>query len=188
MPRPTRSPRYYRLNHAIHDAINAAARNPALTQIHQQLNARLQALRFRSNFDHDQWDVAVREHNEMIDALSTRDGPRLHNVLQQHVLNKCVVVIGQLRAQVDQHKDESRHLSMSSALSTCPVVRTPRNPVVSEAIKGRYCAMGVTARFAQGGGRTLQRASCRGNCLKVVVGRAGIEPATNGLRVRCSTS
>ncbi len=75
-------PGYYRLNHAIHDAINAAARNPALTQIYQQLNARLQALRFRSNFDHDQWDVAVREHNEMIDALSTRDGPRLRNVLR----------------------------------------------------------------------------------------------------------
>jgi len=38
---------YYRLNAAIHRAINAAARNPVLTAIYTQVNARLQALRFR---------------------------------------------------------------------------------------------------------------------------------------------
>ena len=44
-------PAYYRLNAAIHSAINAAAKNPVLTPPTSQVNARLQALRFRSNQD-----------------------------------------------------------------------------------------------------------------------------------------
>ena len=46
-------PGYYRLNHMIHDAINKAARNDVLRQTYTTINSRLQALRFRSNFDHD---------------------------------------------------------------------------------------------------------------------------------------
>ena len=42
---------YYRLNAQIHRAINAAAKNPVLTSTYNQVNARLQALRFRSNQD-----------------------------------------------------------------------------------------------------------------------------------------
>jgi DNA-binding GntR family transcriptional regulator len=38
---------YYTLNARIHSAISAAARNPVLAQVYQQVNARLQALRFR---------------------------------------------------------------------------------------------------------------------------------------------
>jgi DNA-binding GntR family transcriptional regulator len=95
-------PGYYRLNHDIHNAINLAARNPVLTQTYLQINARLQALRFRSNFEPDKWDIAVREHGEMLDALSARDGIRLRDVLRQHVVNKCRVVVDQLRAEADR--------------------------------------------------------------------------------------
>jgi DNA-binding GntR family transcriptional regulator len=95
-------PGYYRLNHAIHDAINLAARNPVLTQTYLQLNARLQALRFRSNFEHDKWDIAVREHGDMLEALGARDGTRLRDVLRQHVVHKCSVVVDQLRTEVDR--------------------------------------------------------------------------------------
>ena len=56
-------PGYYRLNREIHDAINRAARNDVLRQTYTTINSRLQALRFRSNFDRDKWDVAVREHS-----------------------------------------------------------------------------------------------------------------------------
>ena len=44
-------PAYYSLNARIHGAINAAAKNPVLTATYNQVNARLQALRFRSNTD-----------------------------------------------------------------------------------------------------------------------------------------
>jgi len=90
---------YYRVNAAIHRAINRAARNPVLAQIYDRLNARLQALRFRSNFDGDKWDVAVREHDAMIEALIRRDGARLREILTEHLQHKRDIVLAQLQAQ-----------------------------------------------------------------------------------------
>jgi DNA-binding GntR family transcriptional regulator len=88
-------PGYYRLNRQIHDAINRAARNGVLRQTYTNINSRLQALRFRSNFDRDKWDAAVREHSEMIEALDARDGARLAAILRAHVLSKCACVLAQ---------------------------------------------------------------------------------------------
>lgn len=89
---------YYRLNAAIHRAINAAAGNPVLTATYNQVNARLQALRFRSNQDGEKWQRAVREHEAMVAALKARDGATLSRVLMQHLHHKRDVVIEQMRA------------------------------------------------------------------------------------------
>jgi DNA-binding GntR family transcriptional regulator len=62
-------PSYYRVNRAIHDRINAIAGNPVLTHTFRTLNARLHALRFRSNLVQAKWDKAVQEHREMVEAL-----------------------------------------------------------------------------------------------------------------------
>ena len=89
---------YYRLNAAIHRAINAAAQNPVLTAIYTQVNARLQALRFRSNQDGEKWRHAMEEHDRMIAALETRDGAALRAELVAHLGQKRHVVIEQMRA------------------------------------------------------------------------------------------
>lgn len=91
-------PAYYRLNAAIHRAINTAAKNPVLTATYDQVNARLQALRFRSNQDGEKWNAAVKEHEAMIDALSRRDAPAMRAVLLAHLQNKRDVVMEQLHA------------------------------------------------------------------------------------------
>jgi len=91
-------PSYYKLNHAIHDRINAMARNPVLTETYQQINARIQSLRFRSNFNQDKWDLAVKEHGAMLDALERRDGNAMRLILQQHLRNKRDAVLAVLRA------------------------------------------------------------------------------------------
>jgi DNA-binding GntR family transcriptional regulator len=90
-------PAYYRLNAAIHSAINAAAQNPVLTVVYKQVNARLQALRFRSNQDGDKWGAAVQQHEQMIEALSTRNAAAMRVLLVTHINNKRDVVIKQLR-------------------------------------------------------------------------------------------
>ena len=90
---------YYRLNAVIHRAINAAAKNPVLSATYEQVNARLQALRFRSNQDEDKWNKAMDEHTDMIEALQARDAPALSHVLLKHLENKRDVVIAQLQAQ-----------------------------------------------------------------------------------------
>ena len=90
-------PAYYRLNAAIHSAINAAAQNPVLTAVYKQVNARLQALRFRSNQDGEKWGAAVQQHEQMIEALSTRNAAAMRALLVTHINNKRDVVIKQLR-------------------------------------------------------------------------------------------
>lgn len=88
---------YYRLNAQIHRAINAAAKNPVLTATYNQVNARLQALRFRSNQDGAKWKRAVKEHEKMIEALQARDPVAMREVLVTHLNNKRDVVVEQLR-------------------------------------------------------------------------------------------
>ena len=89
---------YYRLNAAIHRAINAAAKNPVLTATYNQVNARLQALRFRTNQNDEKWKIAMKEHEQMIAALSARDPLAMRTVLLTHLDNKRDVVVEQLRA------------------------------------------------------------------------------------------
>ena len=91
-------PGYYRINASIHRAINSAAKNPVLTSTYNQVNARLQALRFRSNQDGAKWKAAVQEHEHMISALSARDPIAMREVLTNHLINKRDVVIDQMRA------------------------------------------------------------------------------------------
>ncbi|WP_244818194.1 GntR family transcriptional regulator [Caballeronia sp. Lep1P3] len=86
---------YYALNRAIHDRINEAARNTALRQTYMSINRRLQALRFRSNFQTPKWDSAIREHEEMIAALETRDGQRMAAILRRHLLGKRDAVLAE---------------------------------------------------------------------------------------------
>ena len=93
---------YYRLNSQIHRAINAAAKNPVLTATYNQVNARLQALRFRSNQDEEKWKRAMAEHDRMIEALETRDTAAMRAVLGTHLQNKLDVVIEQIRQSVSQ--------------------------------------------------------------------------------------
>ncbi len=89
---------YYRLNAQIHRAINAAAKNPVLSATYDRINTRLQALRFRSNQDEQKWSSAVREHEQMVEALAARDPAAMRRVLAEHLKNKLDVVLEQVRA------------------------------------------------------------------------------------------
>jgi DNA-binding GntR family transcriptional regulator len=93
---------YYRLNSAIHRAVNAAAKNPVLTATYNQVNARLQALRFRSNQDEAKWKQAMAEHDRMIEALGKRDAAAMRKVLMEHLDHKRDVVLAQLRHGAQQ--------------------------------------------------------------------------------------
>jgi DNA-binding GntR family transcriptional regulator len=90
-------PGYYRLNRAIHDRINHAARNRQLTQVYATLNLRIQNLRFRSNFDREKWNAAAREHADMVEALEARDAARLASILRVHLTKKGEAVLAAMR-------------------------------------------------------------------------------------------
>ncbi len=84
---------YYRLNALIHDAINAAARNPVLQRTYCTVNAQLQALRFRSNFDERKWQRAVKEHEAMIEKLAAHDAEGMRVLMIQHLQHKRDAVL-----------------------------------------------------------------------------------------------
>ncbi len=89
---------YYRHNAQIHTLINAAARNPVLTQTWRNVNARLQALRYRSNLDEAKWQRAVAEHDRMLELLAARDAPGLRQLLVTHMEHKRDAVLELMRA------------------------------------------------------------------------------------------
>lgn len=90
-------PTYYRINAQIHNLINAAARNPVLTQTYLTVNARLQVLRFRSNFDAAKWQRAVDEHDRMVEALAARDAAGMRDLLVRHLERKRDTVLELMR-------------------------------------------------------------------------------------------
>ena len=92
-------PAYYRLNRAIHRAINRSARNPMLAEAYDSVNLRIQNLRFRSNFNAEKWDASVLEHQAMLEALAARDPARLRGQLEQHLQHKLQAVLDGLTPQ-----------------------------------------------------------------------------------------
>jgi len=92
-------PTYYSLNAVIHNHINAAARNPVLTETFQRLNQRIYATRYRSNLSNERWDKAIEEHAEILRLLEKRDGAGLRKLLTQHLLNKRDTIVTELKAR-----------------------------------------------------------------------------------------
>jgi len=90
-------PTYYSINAQIHTLINAAARNPVLTQTWRTVNARLQALRFRSNVDEAKWKRAVKEHERMVELLAQRDANAMRELMTQHLEHKRDAVMELMR-------------------------------------------------------------------------------------------
>jgi DNA-binding GntR family transcriptional regulator len=86
-------PTYYALNRQIHRAINRCARNAVLTETYDSINSRIQNLRFRSNFNRDKWDAAVREHQRMLEALEAGDSVALRALLEEHLRHKRDAVL-----------------------------------------------------------------------------------------------
>lgn len=89
---------YYRLNAAIHGALNAAARNPVLASTYARINARVQSLRFRTNQNEAKWKRAVEEHERMLAALDARDAGALRAILVEHLQHKRDTVLELMRA------------------------------------------------------------------------------------------
>lgn len=102
---------YYKLNLKIHHLISHAANNAVLTQLFSQANARIEALRFRSNQNGVKWERAVEEHQEMIDALKTHNSERMRKVMIQHVMNKRDVVIELLQSEAFHTQNTPNEIS-----------------------------------------------------------------------------
>ena len=84
---------YFRLNQEIHLRIVDAGGNEPLAEMYRSLNAHVRRARYMANLSHERWDKAVREHEEILDALTRRDGMTLQRILRDHLANKLVLVM-----------------------------------------------------------------------------------------------
>ncbi|MDR3375504.1 MAG: GntR family transcriptional regulator [Ancalomicrobiaceae bacterium] len=92
---------YFRFNQLIHQKIVAAARNGALASTYSAMTSRLRRARFTANTSRsrDRWSEAMREHEEILDALRRRAGPELGEILFQHLRNKRSAVTSKAEDQ-----------------------------------------------------------------------------------------
>jgi DNA-binding GntR family transcriptional regulator len=77
---------YFHRNQDIHRTLVRATRNAALIEHHRLVNARVYRIRYISNLKTERWESAIREHEQILDALEKRDPERLRPVLERHVL------------------------------------------------------------------------------------------------------
>jgi len=91
-------PEYFRCNQEIHNQILAAAGNATLTSMYRSLSGRVRRARYVANISKMRWQQAVSEHEEIIAALSARNGAALSEVLKRHLVNKFETVKETIRA------------------------------------------------------------------------------------------
>ena len=89
---------YFQFNQRIHQAIVEAAGNPVLTANYANLNAVVRRLRYSANLvRRDRLSDAMREHEEIVDALRRRAGEELGTLMFEHMRRKCEAVCEYLR-------------------------------------------------------------------------------------------
>ncbi len=76
--------RYFRLNKDIHLAIVDAAGNPALSRVYRSECARVDRYRYGGNRDPERWERSIRQHEQILDALTARQGALLRETLIAH--------------------------------------------------------------------------------------------------------
>ena len=76
---------YYKLNQAIHSELVRLGGTPVIADLHGLIQARLKRIRYLGNQEPTKWAGAVAEHEEMIKALTERDGNALAEVMGRHM-------------------------------------------------------------------------------------------------------
>jgi DNA-binding GntR family transcriptional regulator len=84
--------RYAKLNLQIHEAIREITRNETLKSVYRALPGYVLTARFANNFSPERWARAVKEHEDMMEALAARDGAKLGSLLREHLANKLANV------------------------------------------------------------------------------------------------
>jgi DNA-binding GntR family transcriptional regulator len=84
---------YFRFNQEIHLKLVELSGNEVLASIYRGLNANVRRARYIANLSQERWNNAVKEHEQIMDALAARDGARLQALLSDHLANKLVLVM-----------------------------------------------------------------------------------------------
>ena len=90
---------YFKFNQAIHLKIVKYAGNTVLYNTYRQLNGAMQRARYMANLSKERWNAAVREHEDILAALSARDVKRVRALLSDHLAHKLASALAALPAR-----------------------------------------------------------------------------------------
>lgn len=79
---------YYRCNRQIHQAVIDAADNAVLASLYESVTSRIRRARFVAPMPPSHWELAVREHEAILNALQRRDSAGLSHILRWHLRHK----------------------------------------------------------------------------------------------------
>ena len=80
-------PEYFDLNQKIHDALVDMADNESLTMLHSNLSKRMRSLRYSGNSTLDNWRGALEDHEQIAQALASRDVKKIQKAVIDHFAN-----------------------------------------------------------------------------------------------------
>jgi DNA-binding GntR family transcriptional regulator len=84
---------YFNLNQQIHLKILQVADNRVLSEMFNNLNARLRHVRRRLNPTPGRWQQAITEHEQMLTYLKKGDSKKLRALMEDHLRNKIDVFL-----------------------------------------------------------------------------------------------
>jgi DNA-binding GntR family transcriptional regulator len=108
---------YFKLNQQIHERVLEAAGNATLSALHRSLAGRVRRARYMANMSPQRWAQAVEEHEQILAALTARDGQRLAGILRRHLQHKAEVVIANMTADEGAENAEARSAAESATQS-----------------------------------------------------------------------
>ncbi|MBK5933760.1 DNA-binding GntR family transcriptional regulator [Rhodovulum imhoffii] len=76
---------YYKLNQEFHSRLAELSKNETLQEFQANIQARLKRIRYIGNEKPEYWAGAVKDHEEMVAALSERNGKRLGEAMSNHL-------------------------------------------------------------------------------------------------------
>lgn len=83
---------YFRVNEEIHQLIIQASGNKALPRLLRTVSGQVRRARYHANLSKERWAQAIQEHEEILAALTARDGKRLGKLLNAHLANKLTAL------------------------------------------------------------------------------------------------
>jgi DNA-binding GntR family transcriptional regulator len=90
---------YFKFNQAIHLKIVKYSGNAVLYNTYRHMNGAMQRARYMANLSKERWMDAVREHEEILAALSARDVKRIRRLLADHLAHKLASALDALPAR-----------------------------------------------------------------------------------------
>lgn len=96
---------YSRLNREIHLALFAATRNQSLIALYHNLELRIRNIRHTIRQLPQDWQLAVQEHEEILQWLREKNAEKLAATLRKHVMSTANAVLNSINASTATHHD-----------------------------------------------------------------------------------